>query len=145
MNNFTKAGYTLGVIATIIVLLWIGIFKFTPGEAMAIKGYVSNSFLMSWLYRITSVQGASNIIGTYEIETAVFLIISFWNKKAGLIGGYLTASIFMGTLSFLLTTLGICKFSGGILITDFFVLKDIAFLAIGLQVIGKSKISDIEL
>lgn len=137
MINFTKAGYTLGVIATIIILLWIGLFKFTPGEAMAIKGYVSNSFLMSWLYRVTSVQGASNIIGTYEIVTAIFLIASFWSNKAALIGGYLTASIFIGTLSFLLTTPGIWKLSDGIWTTDFFVLKDMAFLGIGLMVIGK--------
>lgn len=137
--DLKKIGYTLGVIATIVVLLWIGILKFTPLEAMAIKGYVSNSFLMSWLYRITSLQGASNIIGTYEIITAVLLGASFWNKKLGLVAGYLTLTIFLGTLSFLITTPAIWKLSEGMLVTDFFVLKDIAFLAIGLQVIGASK------
>ena len=137
--NFSKTGYTLGVIATIIVLVWIGIFKFTPGEAAAIKGYVSNSFLMSWLYLITSTQGVSNIIGIYEMITAAFLILSFWNNKAGLIGGYLTGSIFIGTLSFIITTPGIWTVADGVLITDFFLLKDLAFLAVALQVIGKHK------
>lgn len=139
MKTIEKAGYTLGVVSTIIVLLWIGVFKFTPGEAAAIRGYVSNSFLMSWLYRISSEQGVSNIIGIYEITTALLLIVSFWSRKVGLIAGCLTASIFIGTLSFLITTPGIWKFSEGVLITDFFVVKDIAFLAVALQVIGKNR------
>lgn len=137
--DFKKTGYALGVMATIIVLLWIGILKFTPSEAMAIKGYVSNSFLMSWLYSLTSVQGVSNIIGIYEIITAILLIASFWNKKMGLIGGYLSAVIFLTTLSFLITTPGIWKVSEGVAVTDFFVLKDIAFLAVSLQIIGTNK------
>ena len=137
--DLKKAGYTLGVVATIVVLLWIGILKFTPLEAMAIKGYVSNSFLMSWLYNVASVQGASNIIGIYEIITAILLTASFWNKKLGLIAGYLSLTIFLGTLSFLFTTSGIWKISEGVLVTDFFVLKDIAFLAVSLQVIGANK------
>lgn len=135
--NLNKTGYNLAVVATITVLIWIGIFKFTPEEATAIKGYISNSFLMNWMYRFSSTQGVSNIIGSYEIVTAVLLILSFWNKKVGLVAGYLTATIFMGTLSFLLTTPGIWRLSNGILITDFFVLKDIAFLAIALQIIAK--------
>lgn len=137
--DLKKAGYTLGVVATIVVLLWIGILKFTPLEAMAIKGYVSNSFLMSWLYKVASVQGASNIIGIYEIITAILLTASFWNKKLGLIAGYLSLTIFLGTLSFLFTTPGIWKVSEGVLVTDFFVLKDIAFLAVSLQVIWANK------
>ncbi|MFD0792011.1 DUF417 family protein [Mucilaginibacter litoreus] len=137
--DLKKSGYILGVISTITVLLWIGIFKFTPGEAAAIKGYVSNSFLMSWLYNVTSEQGASNIIGIYEITSAILLIASFWNKKLGLIGGYLTASIFLGTLSFLITTPGVWRISDGIPVTDFFVIKDFAFLAVALQVIGKNR------
>lgn len=138
--DLKKTGYSLGVISTIIVLLWIGIFKFTPSEAAAIQSYVSNSFLMSWLYKVTSQQGVSNIIGTYEIITGLLLIASFFNNKAGLIAGYLAASIFLGTLSFLFTTPGVWKISDGVPVTDFFVIKDLSFLAVGLQVIGKSKI-----
>ncbi len=137
--DLKKSGYTLGVISVIIVLFWIGLLKFTPPEAMAIKGYVSHSFLMNWLYSITSVQGVSNIIGIYEIVTAILLVGSFWSSKVGEIAGYLTVIIFLTTLSFLITTPGVWKFSDGIIVTDFFVIKDIAFLAIALQVIGNSK------
>ncbi|ATP58222.1 hypothetical protein CPT03_18005 [Pedobacter ginsengisoli] len=137
--DLKKSGYNLGVVATIIVLFWIGILKFTPTEALAIKGYVSNSFLMSWLYHFSSDQGVSNFIGIYELITGILLIASFWNAGIGLIAGYLTAIIFLTTLSFLITTPGIWKLSDGVPVTDFFVIKDLAFLAIALQVIGKNK------
>lgn len=136
--KITKAGYSLGVVATIIVLLWIGILKFTPSEAAGIKNYVEHSFLMSWMYSVGSVQQVSDFVGTFEIITAVLLIASFFNRKAGLIGGYLAVIIFITTLTFLLTTPGIWKKMDGVPITDFFVLKDMAFLAIALQIVGNN-------
>ena len=131
-------GYTIGVIATVTVLLWIGIFKFTPGEAAAIKNYVSHSFLMNWMYSIFSAQQVSNIIGVFEIITRISLIASFWNQRIGLIAGILTLIIFITTLSFLITTPGIWRIIEGVPVTDFFVFKDLAFLAIALLVIGKN-------
>lgn len=134
--NFSKTGYILGVSATALVLLWIGILKFTPTEAAAIKPYVENSFLMSWLYNVASVQMVSNLIGVFEIVTGLLLLSSFKSTKAGEIGGYLALIIFITTLSFLITTPHVWNFSDGVLVTDFFVVKDLAFLAIALQVIG---------
>ncbi|MEO6684430.1 MAG: DUF417 family protein [Dyadobacter sp.] len=143
--KITKTGYTIGVIGTAIVLLWIGILKFTPTEATAIKPYVENSFLMSWMYLVGSVQQVSNFIGVFEIITGVLLIASFFNRRLGLAGGYLGAIIFLTTLSFLITTQGFWKYMDGIPVTDFFVVKDIAFLAVVLQVIGThSKINTSE-
>lgn len=137
--DLKKSGYALGVISVVLVLFWIGLLKFTPSEAMGIKGYVSHSFLMNWLYSVTSVQGVSNIIGIYEIITGILLIGSFWNHKVGAVAGYMTAIIFLTTLSFLITTPGIWKHMDGIIVTDFFVVKDLAFLAVALQVIGTSR------
>jgi len=136
----TKIGYAIGVIAASVVLIWIGILKFTPGEAGAIKSYIANSFFIGWLYWVTSLQGASDFIGIFEIVTGLLLVISFWNPKAGKIGGYMALVIFLTTVSFLLTTPGIWKISQGVPVTDFFVLKDLAFLAIALQVIGNKPV-----
>lgn len=134
--KLTKIGYTIGVIGTIIILLWIGVLKFTPSEAEAIKPYVENSFLMSWMYKIGTVQQVSVFIGIWEIITAILLIGSFFTRLAGIIGGYLGLAIFLTTLTFIFTTPGIWKDMDGIPITDFFVLKDLGFLAVVLQVIG---------
>ncbi|MDA4697911.1 YkgB family protein, partial [Enterobacter hormaechei] len=53
-------GYYISLYGVAIVLLWIGIFKFTPTEAAAIKPLVENHPLMGWLYNILSIQGVSN-------------------------------------------------------------------------------------
>jgi len=45
------------------ILLWIGAFKFTATEAKAIQPLISHSPLMSWLYAVTDVQGASRLLG----------------------------------------------------------------------------------
>ena len=138
--NTKKTGYTLGVAGTSLVLLWIGILKFTPSEALGIMPYVEHSFLMSWMYAIGGVRQVSDFIGIFEITTAILLIASFWSNRAGLIGGYLAAIIFLTTLSFLLTTPGIWKTMDGVPVTDFFVLKDIGFLAVALQVIANKRV-----
>jgi len=136
--NYQSLGYTIAVLGVAVVLLWIGVFKFTPAEAKAIEPLVKNSFLMSWLYSLANVQGVSNIIGTIEIITAICLLLHFFWKKAGIIGGILSSMIFLATLSFLFTTPGMGSNVDGVPITDFFILKDIMALGISLMVLGKS-------
>ncbi|MDP2068923.1 MAG: DUF417 family protein [Lutibacter sp.] len=137
-DNFQSLGYTLAVFGVAIILLWIGIFKFTPTEAKAIEGLVKNSFIVSWLYKITTVQGASNIIGSIEIVAAVCLLLSFFWKKAGVLGGILSIITFLVTLSFLFTTPGVFSIVDGVPVTEFFILKDIMALGISMMVLGKS-------
>ena len=139
--NHTKIGYTIGVASAALILIWIGIFKFTPTEAAAIMPLVQHSFLMSWMYKIGSTQQVSDFIGLFEIITGLLLIASFWLKKAGGIGGYLTVIIFLTTLSFLLTTPGVWKVVDGVPVTEFFIVKDLAFLAVGFMVIGKNSLN----
>lgn len=136
--NYQGLGYSASVLGVAIVLLWIGIFKFTPTEAKAIEGLVKNSFLMSWLYNVTSVRGVSNIIGGIEIIAAVCLLLSFFWKKAGVLGGILAVITFLATLSFLFTTPGVFKTVNGVPVTEFFILKDVMALGISLMVLGKS-------
>lgn len=136
--NFEKIGYRIAVWGVALVLLWIGIFKFTPTEAKAIEPLVNNSFLMSWLYKILSLQGVSNLIGAVEIITALCLLLHFVWKKAGIIGGVLSALTFLATISFLFTTPNVFSTIDGVPITEFFILKDVMALGISIMVLGKS-------
>lgn len=135
-NKIFKTGFYTALWGAIIILLWIGIFKFTPTEAKAIKPLVENSPLMSWLYLIGNVQQVSNFIGIFEIITALLLATYPFSKKLSLIGGILNTVIFLSTLSFMFTTPNSFHTIDGILIPDAFILKDLAFLGIGLMVIG---------
>ena len=93
---------------------------------------------MSWLYSITSIQNVSIIIGSFEIITAICLLLHFFWKKAGIIGGIFAAIIFLTTLSFLFTTPGVFSIVDGVFVTDFFIIKDVMALGISLMVLGKS-------
>lgn len=135
----TQFGYYLGVFGVALVLIWLGIYKFTPTEAKLIEPLVLNHPAMSWLYSIISVQAVSNIIGLTEIIVALGLIIGLKKPTVAYWSGIAASVIFLSTLSFLVTTPNTWKVSDGVLIANFFLVKDILFLAISISVIEKNK------
>lgn len=137
--NLNQIAYRIGVFGTVIILLWVGLFKFTAVEADAIKGLVENHFAMGWMYKVMSVQQVSNIIGVFEVVTGIGLALSFFNKKIAMYSALASMVIFVTTLSFLFTTSGVFKLVDNFPVTDFFILKDIPYLAISLLVYVKSK------
>jgi uncharacterized membrane protein YkgB len=88
------------------ILLYLGTFKFTLTEAEGIRPFLETSPLMSWLYLFTGVQGASNLIGTAEIVTAILLAVRPFSPRLTVIGSILGIGTFLVTLSFLVTTPG---------------------------------------
>lgn len=132
-------GYYISLFGTALILIWIGIFKFTPTEAAGIKNLVENHFLTFYVYDIMSVQAVSNAIGAIEIIIALLLIFSVkfaFLRKYAAIGMIVT---FLTTLSYLFTTPGIWKVVDGIPVTDFFILKDLMFLGFALMILQNDK------
>lgn len=138
-NLLSRIGYYISLFGAALILLWIGIFKFTPTEASAIKPLVENHFLTFFVYKIISVQAVSNLIGVIEIIIALLLIFSakfaVLKKYAG-IGMIVT---FLVTLSYLFTTPGMWKIVDGVPVTDFFILKDLMLLGFGLMIVQNNK------
>ena len=101
---------TLGIVITryglVVVLLLIGVLKFTPGEAAGIQPLVAHSPLMSWMYSVMSVQGVSNLIGTIEITIAVLLAFRPVSAKLSFAGSVGSIVTFLVTTSFLASTPG---------------------------------------
>ena len=62
-SRLETAGILVSRYGLVVVLLLIGVLKFTPGEAAGIRPLVAHSPLMSWMYGLLSVQGVSNVIG----------------------------------------------------------------------------------
>lgn len=90
----------------VVVFLWIGGMKFTSYEAGAIRPFVENSPLMSWLYRIFSVEQFSALLGVAEIAVGLLIASRVVWPKLSAIGSLLAAAMFLGTLSFIITTPG---------------------------------------
>lgn len=122
-----------------MILLWIGIFKFTPTEAAAIKPLVENHFLTFFVYKTASVQMVSNAIGAIEIIIALLLIFSVKFASLRRYAGIGLIMTFLVTLSYLFTTPGIWKIVDGVPVTDFFILKDLMLLGFGLMIVQNNK------
>ena len=88
----------------VAVFVWIGAMKFTGYEAAGIQPLVANSPLMSWLYNIFSVQGFSNALGVLEITIGLMIAARFFSPKIAAAGSALAAVLFLGTLSFMIST-----------------------------------------
>lgn len=70
----------------VLVLLLIGVLKFTQGEAAGIQPLVAHSPLMSWIYGVLNVQGVSNLIGAIEIAIAVLIALRPLSPRAFVCG-----------------------------------------------------------
>lgn len=130
--------YHFLVLVEVLILLWLGIFKFTLTEAKAIEPLVSQHPAMSWLYQFGSLQTVSNLIGIAEIMAALALLAALYRPSTGRYAGPATALIFVTTLTFLWTTPGTWQWVEAVPTTDFFILKDLAFLGISGLVWEKS-------
>lgn len=119
-----------------IVIGWIGILKFYSYEALSIQPLVANSPFMSWLYSVFSVETFSSILGVLDIVTAILLIVKPWYPKISLMGSALAVLLFVGTLSFVITTPGVGEASAGgfplLSMTGQFLIKDIVLLGVSI-------------
>ncbi len=131
LNTKKDIGFYISLFGTVLILLWVGLFKFTPSEAEAIQPLVSNHPLTFWMYNIMSAQVVSNCIGVFEITVAVLILLGLKYKLIAKIGAIGIITIFLMTLSYLFTTPGTFKIVDNIPITDFFILKDIMYLGFG--------------
>ncbi len=114
-----------------MVLLWIGSMKFFEFEANAIVGLVETSPFMSWLYDVFSVQGASNVIGSFDVFFALVLGVGIYTKNKPMIiaSGIACLSVFLMTQTFLFSVPD--TFNSATIINRLgqFVIKDLWFVA----------------
>src|SRR4051794_33378003 len=97
--NFGNAALRCGLA---LVLFWIGGMKFTAYEAAGIQPLIATSPLMSWLYRIFSVRGTSDLIGIAELAIALLILLRPISPRAAMAGGIGAIAMFLTTLSFML-------------------------------------------
>jgi reactive chlorine resistance protein C len=124
-----------------VILLSIGILKFTAAEANGIAPLVTSSPLLRWMYAVWSMQDASRVIGIIEIVAALGIALRALSRNAVIVGSALGVLTFLVTLSFFLTAPGVWDsslgfpFLGG---TGQFIVKDIVLLGACLWSLGES-------
>jgi uncharacterized membrane protein YkgB len=88
----------------VLILVWIGLMKFTAYESEGIRPFVENSPPFAWTYSVFGVQGMSNILGVVEIAIAILIAMRPWAPKVSALGSLAAAGMFLSTISFLVTT-----------------------------------------
>jgi uncharacterized membrane protein YkgB len=88
------------------LLVLIGSYKFFTFEAEGIRPLVGSSPLLGWLYEVFDVQGAAALIGTFEVAVGGLICARRWAARVSGYASLVAGSMFLVTLSFLVTTPG---------------------------------------
>jgi uncharacterized membrane protein YkgB len=126
----------------VVVIGWIAAMKTTHYEAVGIQPLIANSPLMSWLYKVWSLDHATLAVGILEMIVVVLIALRHWSPRACAIGSAGAVIMFLTTLSFLFSTPGwepslggFPALSGGV---GEFLIKDIVLLGAALWSLGEA-------
>jgi reactive chlorine resistance protein C len=111
------------------LLALIGGYKFFSFEAEGIRPLVGSSPLLSWLYGVFDVQGAAALIGTLEVAVGALICTRWWAPRVSGYASLAAGSMFLVTLSFLVTTPGALSPTSPF---QQFLLKDVVLLGAAL-------------
>src|SRR5207245_2658475 len=68
-------------------------------RSQALIPYISNGPLISWMYPVFGVRGASWFLGVSEWSFALLLFLGFWHKRSGILGALGSCASFIGTVT----------------------------------------------
>jgi uncharacterized membrane protein YkgB len=83
----------------VIIFLFFGYQKWFQYETQALIPYINNGPLISWLYPVFGLRGATYFLGVAEWLFGGLLLSGFWNKKLGILGALGSCSAFVGTVT----------------------------------------------
>src|SRR5258707_3476493 len=83
----------------VIIYLFFGYQKWFAYEAHTLIPFIGSSPLMSWMYPVFGVQGASWFLGVSEWLFGALLFLGFWNKKLGILGAAGSCVTFIMTVT----------------------------------------------
>jgi uncharacterized membrane protein YkgB len=83
----------------VIIYFFFGYQKWFPYEAQGLIPFISNGPLVSWMYPVFGIQGASWFLGASEWLFGALLLVGFWNKKLGILGALGSCFTFVMTIT----------------------------------------------
>src|SRR5580700_11137355 len=91
--------YHLVRASMVIILFLFGYQKWFAYEAQGLIPFISSSPLMSWMYPVFGIQGASWFLGVAEWLFGGLMFLGFWNKKLGVLGALGSCFVFAATIT----------------------------------------------
>jgi uncharacterized membrane protein YkgB len=83
----------------VIIYFFFGYQKWFPYEAQGLIPFISNGPLISWMYPVFGIQGASWFLGVSEWLFGALLLLGFWSKKLGILGALGSCVTFVMTIT----------------------------------------------
>ena len=81
----------------VIVFLFFGYQKWFTYEAQALIPYISHGPLISWMYPVFGIQGATLFLSVAEWTFGLLLFLGFWNQRLGILGALGSIFSFIAT------------------------------------------------
>lgn len=137
-----RAGTAVLRYSLVLILLWFGLFKFTPTEASGIQPLFAHSPLFAWLYDVLTVRTVSNLVGTAEILIALLIALRPLAPRLSYVGSLGAVLVFAVTVSFLFTTPGAFAIVDGLWVpggTGGFIIKDLTLLGAALYTAAEAR------
>ena len=91
--------YHLVRASMVIIYLLFGYQKWWEYEAQTLVPFISNGPLLSWMYPVFGIQGASWFLGVSEWCFGALLFFGYWNKQLGILGALGACVSFIMTIS----------------------------------------------
>ncbi|ETZ19556.1 YkgB family protein [Pedobacter sp. V48] len=108
-NFLLKSGTISLRYGLVIILVWIGLLKFTAYEAESIYPLAQHSPLFSWMLSFLNQRTFSNLIGIIEVSAGILIALRSYVRRLSAIGSMISVLTFLVTLSFLVSTPGILQ------------------------------------
>lgn len=83
----------------VIMFAFFGYQKWFEYEAQVLIPYISNGPLISWMYPVFGVRGASWFLGVAEWLFGALLFAGFWSKELGILGALGSVITFVMTVT----------------------------------------------
>jgi uncharacterized membrane protein YkgB len=83
----------------VLIFLAFGYQKWFAYEAQVLIPYISNGPLISWMYPVFGIRGASWFLGCSEWLFGALLFLGFWNKRLGILGAIGSTGTFIMTVT----------------------------------------------
>lgn len=83
----------------VIIFVFFGYQKWFAYEAQVLIPFISNGPLISWMYPVFGIQGASWFLGVSEWLFGALLLAGYWNRTAGIFGALGSVITFVLTVT----------------------------------------------
>jgi uncharacterized membrane protein YkgB len=86
-------------ISMVILFAFFGYQKWFDYEAQVLVPYISNGPLISWMYPVFGIRGASWFLGVSEWLFGTLIFLGFWDKRLGVLGAIGSCGSFIATVT----------------------------------------------